>query len=194
MVRASAPEEQTPGSELHQKFKVRDGQWPLPRPWRVVRTDHRIMDEMTIALLAHLSAHRRLLINLYAVGFTALAKPVEAAELERKKFADAPTQAPERGSGLDQATSDMLAAMTTRRSKTCSIGSSSDSRKPAAVTTEAAPANDRRRLRAGVNAEAYAAPASARSIASRAACACDGSGPPACAMSGLPPPPEPPSA
>ena len=57
----------------------------------VVRKDHRIMDEMTIALLAHLSAHRRLLINLYAVGFMALAKPVEAAELERKKFADAPT-------------------------------------------------------------------------------------------------------
>lgn len=78
----------------------------------VVRKDHRIMDEMTIALLAHLSAHRRLLINLYAVGFMALAKPVEAAELERKKFADAPTQAPERGSGLDPATSDMLAAMT----------------------------------------------------------------------------------
>jgi hypothetical protein len=70
------------------------------------------MDEMTIALLAHLSAHRRLLINLYAMGFMALAKPVEAAELERKKFADAPTQAPERGSGLDPATSDMLAAMT----------------------------------------------------------------------------------
>ena len=70
------------------------------------------MDEMKISLLAHLSAHRRLLINLYAVGFMALAKPVEAAELERKKFADAPTQAPERGSGLHPATSDMLAAMT----------------------------------------------------------------------------------
>ena len=70
------------------------------------------MDEMTIALLAHLSAHRRLLINLYAVAFMAETNPVEAAELERKKFADAPTQAPERGSGLDPATSDMLAAMT----------------------------------------------------------------------------------
>jgi hypothetical protein len=70
------------------------------------------MDEMTISLLAHLSAHRRLLINLYAIGFMAEPDPVEAAELERKKFADAPTQAPERGSGLDPATSDMLAAMT----------------------------------------------------------------------------------
>jgi hypothetical protein len=70
------------------------------------------MDEMTIALLAHLSAHRRLLINLYAIGFMTEPDPVEAAELERKKFADAPTQAPERGSGLDPATSDMLAAMT----------------------------------------------------------------------------------
>src|SRR5512132_4112447 len=119
MVRASAPEEQTPGSELHQKFKVRDGQWPLPRPWPVVRKDHRIMDEMTIALLAHLSAHRRLLINLYAVGFMALAKPVEAAELEGKKFADAPTQAPERGSGLDRRHPTCWRRRPTRRSKTC---------------------------------------------------------------------------
>ena len=70
------------------------------------------MDETTISLLAHLSAHRRLLINLYAVGFMSEPDPVEAAELERSKFADAPTQAPERGSGLDPATSDMLAAMT----------------------------------------------------------------------------------
>jgi hypothetical protein len=70
------------------------------------------MDEITISLLAHLSAHRRLLINLYALGFMAEPDPVKAAELERKKFADAPTQAPERGSGLDPATSDMLAAMT----------------------------------------------------------------------------------
>ena len=70
------------------------------------------MDETTISLLAHLSAHRRLLINLYAVGFMSEPDPVEAAELERRKFADAPTQAPERGSGLDPATSDMLAAMT----------------------------------------------------------------------------------
>ena len=50
---------------------------------------------MTIALLAHLSAHRRF-INLYAVGM-ALAKPVEAAELERKKFADAPNLGPGTG-------------------------------------------------------------------------------------------------
>ena len=70
------------------------------------------MDEVTISLLAHLSAHRRLLINLYAVGFMTDPDPVLAAELERKKFADAPTQAPERGGGLDPATSDMLAAMT----------------------------------------------------------------------------------
>src|SRR5512147_478487 len=38
--------------------------------------------------------------------------PGGSGRTERKKFADAPTQAPERGSGLDPATSDMLAAMT----------------------------------------------------------------------------------
>lgn len=70
------------------------------------------MDLLTVTLLAHLSAHRRLLIDLYAERMMQEAEPAEAARALKEMFARAPTQAPDGGSTLDPATSDMLAAMT----------------------------------------------------------------------------------
>lgn len=70
------------------------------------------MNSLLMTLLAHLSAHRRLLINAYVCGFLDEADPVDAAQRLRHSFAARPTQAPESGSALDPAVSDMLAAMT----------------------------------------------------------------------------------
>ena len=70
------------------------------------------MDYLTLTLLAHLSAHRRLLVNLYAGRCMNEEAPAEEARRLRTAFDQAPTQAPEDGSGLDPATSDLLAAMT----------------------------------------------------------------------------------
>lgn len=70
------------------------------------------MDYVTLTLLAHLSAHRRLLINLYTCRLLSEPDPVEQTLALRDAFRRAPTHAPEDGSGLDPATSDMLAAMT----------------------------------------------------------------------------------
>lgn len=70
------------------------------------------MNALLMTLLAHLSAHRRLLINAYVCGFLDEPDPIEAAQQLRYSFAARPTQAPETGSALDPAVSDMLAAMT----------------------------------------------------------------------------------
>lgn len=70
------------------------------------------MDPLMLTLLAHLSAHRRLLINLYTSTLMDEPGAVRTAEALRETFAKTPTQAPEGGSGIDPATSDMLAAMT----------------------------------------------------------------------------------
>lgn len=70
------------------------------------------MDHLTLTLLAHLSAHRRLLINLFTMKFIDNPEPMEAASALRERFAGHPTQAPDGGSGLDPVVSDMLAAMT----------------------------------------------------------------------------------
>lgn len=70
------------------------------------------MDYVTLTLLAHLSAHRRLLINLYTCRLLGEADPLEQTLALREAFMRAPTHAPEDGSGLDPVTSDMLAAMT----------------------------------------------------------------------------------
>lgn len=70
------------------------------------------MDPMLISLLAHVSAHRRLLINAYACGFMDETDPVGAARRLQNTFLAAPTMAPPQGSGLDAATSDLVAAMT----------------------------------------------------------------------------------
>jgi hypothetical protein len=70
------------------------------------------MDYLTLTLLAHLGAHRRLLIDLYTGRVMREEQPAEAARRLRDAFARAPTRAPEGGSGLDPATSDLLAAMT----------------------------------------------------------------------------------
>lgn len=70
------------------------------------------MHPMLISLLAHVSAHRRLLINAYACGFMEEPDPVAAARRLQTTFLGAPTMAPPQGSGLDAATSDLVAAMT----------------------------------------------------------------------------------
>jgi hypothetical protein len=70
------------------------------------------MNAVLLTLLAHLSAHRRLLINAYVCGFLDEPEPTDAACALRQSFADRPTQAPESGSSLDPAVSDLLAAMT----------------------------------------------------------------------------------
>jgi hypothetical protein len=70
------------------------------------------VDPLMLTLLAHLSAHRRLLINLYTSTLMDEPGAVRTAEALRETFAKTPTQAPERGSGIDPATSDLLAAMT----------------------------------------------------------------------------------
>jgi hypothetical protein len=77
-----------------------------------VRKDDGVMDTLMLTLLAHLSAHRRLLINLYTSGLIEDAAPVNVARKLQQSFANAPTQAPENGNSLDPATSDLLAAMT----------------------------------------------------------------------------------
>ena len=53
------------------------------------------MDPLMLTLLAHLSAHRRLLINLYASALQEEPGAVHAAEALRETFAKTPTQAPE---------------------------------------------------------------------------------------------------
>jgi hypothetical protein len=70
------------------------------------------MDPILVTLLAHLSAQRRLLIHAYVCGLIDEADPLAAATELRRSFAGRPTQAPEQGSNLDPAVSDMLAAMT----------------------------------------------------------------------------------
>ncbi|MFO1129448.1 MAG: hypothetical protein U1E66_13570 [Rhodospirillales bacterium] len=70
------------------------------------------MHPMLLSLLAHISAHRRLLINAYACGLIEEPDPAEAARELQRTFAQSPTLAPPQGSGLDPATSDMVAAMT----------------------------------------------------------------------------------
>jgi hypothetical protein len=70
------------------------------------------MNAVLLTVLAHLSAHRRLLINAYVCGFLDEPDPAEAACALRHSFAARPTQAPESGSTLDPAVSDLLAAMT----------------------------------------------------------------------------------
>jgi hypothetical protein len=79
---------------------------------RRLQTMDASMDHLTLTLLAHLGAHRRLLINLYASAMMRESQPVSAARELRETFARAPTRAPEGGSGLDPAVSDLLAAMT----------------------------------------------------------------------------------
>jgi hypothetical protein len=70
------------------------------------------MDELKLTLLAHASAHRELLVNLHAHRFLEEPDPVGAAKIVREMFTRAPTTAPSKGSNLDPATSDLLAAMT----------------------------------------------------------------------------------
>ncbi len=70
------------------------------------------MNSVLMTLLAHLSAQRRLLINAYVSGFMEEDDPVAAAKRLRHTFAERPTQAPEAGTDLDPAVSDLLAAMT----------------------------------------------------------------------------------
>jgi hypothetical protein len=70
------------------------------------------MHPMLLSLLAHISAHRRLLINAYACGLIEEPDPAAAARELQRTFAQSPTLAPPQGSGLDPATSDMVAAMT----------------------------------------------------------------------------------
>lgn len=70
------------------------------------------MNSVLLAILAHVSAQRRLLINAYACGFIDEPDPVAAARCLQDNFARSPTLAPADGNGLDPATSDMVAAMT----------------------------------------------------------------------------------
>ncbi|MDS4012396.1 MAG: hypothetical protein RKK15_13460 [Defluviicoccus sp.] len=70
------------------------------------------MNSVLMTLLAHLSAQRRLLINAYVSGFLEEDDPLAAAKRLRFSFAERPTQAPEAGTDLDPAVSDLLAAMT----------------------------------------------------------------------------------
>lgn len=70
------------------------------------------MNSVLMTFLAHLSAQRRLLINAYVSGFLEEGDPLAAAKRLRQTFAERPTQAPEAGTDLDPAVSDLLAAMT----------------------------------------------------------------------------------
>jgi hypothetical protein len=70
------------------------------------------MHPLLLSLLAHVSAQRRLLINAYACGFMDEPDPVAAARELQETFTRSPTLAPPGGSGLDPATSDLVAAMT----------------------------------------------------------------------------------
>ena len=63
------------------------------------------MHPMLLSLLAHISAHRRLLINAYACGLIEEPDPAAAARELQRTFAQSPTLAPPQGSGLDPATS-----------------------------------------------------------------------------------------
>jgi hypothetical protein len=83
-----------------------------PTCGKIRREDTHHMHPLLISLLAHVSAHRRLLINAYACGFMEEENPVAAARRLQTTFQGAPTMAPPQGSGLDAATSDMVAAMT----------------------------------------------------------------------------------
>ena len=70
------------------------------------------MDELKLTLLAQVSAHRELLVNLHAHRFLEEPDPVGAAKIVRGMFSRSPTTVPGGGSNMDPATSDLLAAMT----------------------------------------------------------------------------------
>lgn len=70
------------------------------------------MDKLELTLMAHASAHRALLINLYAHRLLEEPDPVGAATILREMFASSATIPARNGHELDPATSDLLAAMT----------------------------------------------------------------------------------
>lgn len=70
------------------------------------------VNERELAILAHLSAQRAILVRLLVLGFLQEPEPAARARLVRDLLRGSPVRPPEQGSPLDPATSDLLAGMT----------------------------------------------------------------------------------